>query len=154
MIITSHFVSRTQVFITPLRKVTNTAVVDGLLRFCRNYQDRLFLQALGMAIGNKHWADDFKEMQQHPESMSGNLGKTVPLLYTQPINNEKVYPVLYNDVILLPCTHVQQGYVFVCVRSCLYPDIYKYYRIAYANIPCTNQSISIFSRKLISKYQY
>ena len=145
MIITSHFVSCTQVFITPLRKVTNTAVVDGLLRFCRNYQDRLFLQALGMAIGNKHWADDFKEMQQHPESTSGNLGKTVPLLHTQPINNEKVYPVLYNDVILLPCS------VHMCSRvMCLFASDHV----------CILTSINITGLHMviylvpISRYQY
>lgn len=60
----------TQVFIAPLRKVTSTAAVTGMLGLCRNLQERLFLQALGMSIGIKHWADDFKEMQLNPETVT------------------------------------------------------------------------------------
>ena len=105
----------TQVFITPLRKVTSTAVVDGLLGFCGNPQDRFFLQALGMAIGNKHWADDFKEMQKHPESMSGVPSKTLPLhsqLHTQPISYDKVHVYLIHTCLCFMycvfelCVHV------------------------------------------------
>ena len=101
-----------QVFINPLRKVTSSAVVDGLLGFCGNPRDRFFLQALGMAIGNKHWADDFKEMQKHPESMSGVPSKTFTLhsqLHTQPISYDKVHLCYFLYCVFVLCVHVLMG---------------------------------------------
>ena len=66
-----------QVFIVPLKKVTSTAIVDGLLRLCQSSHDRLFLQELGMTIGIKSWSDDFMEMQQqHQKAEPVSLGKT------------------------------------------------------------------------------
>ena len=51
-----------QLFIDPLRKVTSSTSVNGLVKLCTTYEHRRFLQALGMTIGIKSWADDFRRM--------------------------------------------------------------------------------------------
>ena len=75
-----------QVFIAPLRKVTNTAAVDGLVRLCQSSQDRLFLQALGMTIGNKSWSDDFMDMQPKKKIKLMSCEKTKPLSSTMSVS--------------------------------------------------------------------
>lgn len=48
--------------------------------FCRSPQERLFLQALGMATGVKSWADDFKEMQKEAQAMkTGTIPPSHPI---------------------------------------------------------------------------
>ena len=50
-------------FLDPLRNVTSSALIDGLITLCRTHSERGFFQALGMKLGIKAWIDDFKEMQ-------------------------------------------------------------------------------------------
>ena len=50
-------------FLDPLRNVTSSTLIDGLITLCRTNSERAFFQALGMKLGIKAWIDDFKEMQ-------------------------------------------------------------------------------------------
>ena len=55
-----------QIFIDPLRKVTSSSTVDNMVNMCATLEHRRVLQALGMAIGVKAWADDYKTMLIEP----------------------------------------------------------------------------------------
>lgn len=43
-----------------MRRVTSSTAVDGLVRLCTTSEHRRFLQALGLTIGIKSWAEDFR----------------------------------------------------------------------------------------------
>ena len=80
-----------QIFINPLRKVTSSLTVDNMVKMCVTHEHRQILQALGMAIGVKAWADDFKRMisemhqGQHPASSIPSLpGSLSPPMETLP----------------------------------------------------------------------
>ena len=48
----------------------STSVAADLLTLCKSTQERQFLQSLGMTIGVKAWADDFKTMLQESVEMA------------------------------------------------------------------------------------
>lgn len=50
-------------FLDPLRNVTSSTLIDGLITLCRTHSERGFFQALGMKLGIKAWIDDFKKRQ-------------------------------------------------------------------------------------------
>ena len=48
----------------------STSVAADLLTLCKSTQERQFLQSLGMTVGVKAWADDFKTMLQESVEMA------------------------------------------------------------------------------------
>lgn len=55
----------------PLRKVSSSSVVEDLLSHSRRPEggvERRHLQALGMGLGIKAWADDFSVMLEEAEN--------------------------------------------------------------------------------------
>ena len=58
-------------FLDPLRNVTSSTSIDGLITLCRTNSERGFFQSLGMKLGIKAWIDDFKEMQTTKFTDSG-----------------------------------------------------------------------------------
>lgn len=53
-----------EVFLDPLKKVFSQSAIDGLLLYCKNSRERIFLQSLGLFIGIKSWIEDFKKMTE------------------------------------------------------------------------------------------
>ncbi len=104
--------------IEPLRKVTSSSAVDGLLSYCRIPSERLFLQSLGMVIGIKAWCDDFKTMLSQDEEScykhtkklpSGSAPKTVLVSVTPSI---PVSSVLLDSAIVLKWTESTQLFIY------------------------------------------
>ena len=67
-----------QVLIDPLRKVTSSSMVDGMLGYCHNFPSyRHHLQALGTRMGIKAWSDDYKEMlREQVQVAPGGAGRS------------------------------------------------------------------------------
>lgn len=54
--------SQFQIFIEPLRGKASSSAVADVMKYCKCLEHRRFFQSLGMTIGIKAWADDFRTM--------------------------------------------------------------------------------------------
>ena len=55
----------------------STSVAADLLTLCKSTHERQFLQSLGITIGVKAWADDFKTMLQESVEMALHTSHSV-----------------------------------------------------------------------------
>ena len=55
-------ISQSQIFIEPLRRKASSSAVTDVMKHCKCLEHRQFFQSLGMTIGIKAWADDFRAL--------------------------------------------------------------------------------------------
>lgn len=67
-----------QIFIEPLRRKASSSAITDVMKHCKCSKHRRFFQSLGMTIGIKAWADDFRVMLDEVDSEKNWVHHTPP----------------------------------------------------------------------------